>query len=555
MDDSSDDDIFKPTKKPINAPQTQAPRKGFQSQNIQSQPHFSSENPILSTSHPVTTTVQHKPPIKKSIFDDSDSDDDLFGSASTSSSVKTKTDKSKNSTDGLFKYEPKKLTLPVKKVNGSSLFGDDSDSDSDLFGQKKVTKIKRTEPVNSGSQRAESRTAPPAKMDGENENSLQSSTFDEPIQPSSYIDNTDSRLNTVNTNDNNNKSQSGLIKESHQNEPKKSSSSEKVAENISELNVKSHELIVPPPQTKASIFDDTDSDDDLFSTKVTVKINKGSVDKTENAIPNDTITTLPKPKAGKGVVKVSLFDDESDSDSDLFISKSKKKPLKDEDKTKAGTEKCTSTNPTVKDGTVTGQSNNNETAGKASLDKEQLNLSSIDDSGPSASGKAVGSKISEKIKAMQNSSANSDISKPDISEKTQMKSKVSVKNLALNLNINPLALKVGAKPPKPGGSTPSTPEIDDATFSSSNENSLSASNSLITGSKTDYEQSTAQPTPECKDYLEEEKSIEDKNQRNEILDEESNTDNTQSSDWLERDSPSTSKNDCTDRFVEIIKVI
>ncbi len=97
--------------------------------------------------------------------------------------------------------------------------------------------------------------------------------------------------------------------------------------------------------------------------------------------------------------------------------------------------------------------------------------------------KVTGSKISEKIKAMQNAKPDkakieetSSINR-DLSSKKDIKSKISVKSLALNLNINPLALMGGAKPPKTGGSisTPSTPDREISDPPSLNDVSLPGS--------------------------------------------------------------------------------
>ncbi|ODM90023.1 WASH complex subunit FAM21 [Orchesella cincta] len=259
----------------------------------------------------------------------------------------------------------------------------------------------------------------------------------------------------------------------------------------------------PKSIVKKSIFEDSESDDDIFSTKQPViTTNKSTVDrKTPKA------QLAPTTSSGK-IKKSALFSEESDSDTDLFgnkkpgkVSFSKRSAAMDSSNALSSVEDAVaddqpsenfdkdineSTNQIMCDDVDAAVvvSNLDNTSVVENLEKEKI----IDELKVK---KSVGSKISEKIKAMENSKSrkhddldtnnDNDSSAADKSKvpSKPIKSKISVKTLALSLNINPLAMKVGAKPPKPGqtSSNPGTPDQEENTLPKANENSTSSPSS------------------------------------------------------------------------------
>ncbi|CAL8111298.1 unnamed protein product [Orchesella dallaii] len=249
---------------------------------------------------------------------------------------------------------------------------------------------------------------------------------------------------------------------------------------------------------KKSIFEDSESDDDLFSTKQTkIPANKSLF--TDRKVPK---TQLATKVSHESIKKSSLFSEESDSDTDLFGNKKSGKYFPKVSAAMDTLDSESSTQDTIED------DQRGETIG-TSIKKSKNRMSDVVDAaiiapipekksmgeeqekqkiGEPKLSKSVGSKISEKIKAMENNKSRSqkhdDLNANDndnnATEKSNIprKPKLSVKSLALSLNINPLAMKVGAKPPKPGqasSSNPSTPDLEAKTPPINNEDTTSPS--------------------------------------------------------------------------------
>lgn len=449
-DESSDEDIFSSSKKQHKVTANSNP----------SQKVVPIINPPITSSSSTNNAVHHKVPsrsnnpvkkpvpVKKSIFDDSESEDDIFAS-------KISTNRSQNKpvsgNGSIFKPEPKKLNVPVPANKRTSLFSDDSDSDSDLFGNKRsvLAKPKMASSV------------APAKMEDtkvdtvlDDDNIFKSDT---PAHPKEVRE-----ASPLKSNLNNNNNESEITTEKS---VIKSYSSDSVNTTRPVISKDVDKKPEPITVVKKSIFDDSESDDDLFSSKSSSNViaSKNNSSSSLNLKPAIPVISSNKEKSK------SLFDDESDSDSDLFGGAKGKKI--DLDSTSASLSKDSSeTNiilpkPELEerdevDSRFPSSKQPNEEASPL-IKPDQDNSKNEDGPKPA---KVTGSKISEKIKAMQNAKPEKtkleETVKRDLSSKKDVKSKISVKSLALNLNINPLAMMGGAKPPKAGGSvsTPSTPD-------------------------------------------------------------------------------------------------
>ena len=142
FDDDSDDDLFS-TKKSFNSNKKPVSKNtGSMFEDTVSSVSTSSkltaplskdksEPSKVKPQDPVPTSVTVKPPQKKvpkSIFDDSDSDNDLFSSAGLVTS-KTEKEKSKSAEPKSFKSKPKGKS----SFKNLSIFGNDSDDDNDIF--------------------------------------------------------------------------------------------------------------------------------------------------------------------------------------------------------------------------------------------------------------------------------------------------------------------------------------------------------------------------------------------------------------------------------------
>lgn len=457
-DESSDEDIFSSSKK----------------QHTQ-QKVVPTINPPIIASSSSNNIIPHKVPTrtsnpgKKSIFDDSESEDDLFSGKTSTTRSQTKPVSDNGS---IFKSEPKKLSVPVAVNKRTSLFSDDSDSDSDLFGNKRTvpTKPKMASSV------------APAKMEDTKVDTVWDDDdifkSDTPAQPKDALEVSRSKSNL---NNNNNES------ETHDSTEKsviKSYSSDSIDNKEPVIAKNAEKKPEPAAVVKKSIFDDSESDDDLFSSKSSSNVIASKSDSASSLDFKKPAVSVISSNKGKSK---SLFDDESDSDSDLFGAKTKNNDI--DSKSSANLSKGNSEtslnlpkNQLGKkdevDSTLQPSQQPNDEA--TTLSKQNQDISKSKDEPKPA--KVTGSKVSEKIKAMQNakpgkSKLEEHSSVKNMSSKKDIKSKISVKSLALNLNINPLAMMGGAKPPKTGGSisTPSTPDRDISDPPSINDVSLPGS--------------------------------------------------------------------------------
>lgn len=469
--ESSDEDIFLSNKK----------------QNVVNSKPLFQDNPPPAIHVPKAPVNLQPPPavnkhlskqVKKSIFDDSESEDDLFSSRPTSKAKKTTTSNS------LFNPEVKKPKLPaVNVVKGKSLFGDDdSDSDTDLFGNKK--KVQKF----SGTKAAVAAKTPPVrvppKMEDVKMDSDSEDLFKEAEQQSTRKKGSiEAVTNDAHIYNNNNKAEyEPIFDEKPVRQSSSSDSIENKAKELSKLIIEEEEKVKPVTKpvfddskeisavkredsvfkpVKKSIFDDSESDDDdLFASKPAASV--PSRKQNDRLFSEENRPVVPASTADKRK-RVSLFEDDTDSDSELFGAKSKKNGFEKS----ATSEKDAIAESSVPKAEVNVAEEKTASADKPNSDEVDaagLALKEVQEKEDSKqedepkSSKAIGNKISEKIKAMQTTKGDSGGGSPGKTSSKNIKGKVSVKNLALNLNINPLALKVGAKPPKASTSTPTTPD-------------------------------------------------------------------------------------------------
>ncbi len=163
FDDDSDEDLFSarkktvlatsketaPTKKassifdePTNSSLTKKPTIDsiFDTESESTLQKAKHVEPSIAPAATISKQKPDKPKLQKSIFDESDSDGDLFSSSSSKNKVKPKVVGEK-----IFQSKSK------PKATESSLFGNDSEGENDIFTSRKVVKTKETKPVPSDS--------------------------------------------------------------------------------------------------------------------------------------------------------------------------------------------------------------------------------------------------------------------------------------------------------------------------------------------------------------------------------------------------------------------
>lgn len=482
-DSSSDEDIFSSSKKlkeivkPSVQPEKLTDNKPIlfpEPAAVNKSVSFAATNTDIgggSNKLPEPTKTVHA--VKRSIFDESESDeDDIFKRRPAASTKKVSPQTNSNTSHIKHKSSSTKNAPAVAPPKKLSLFGEDSsESDTDLFGNKKKT----VKAINNTKASARPAPAPIAQMEDNPDNSIgnEDDLFETPREPTVESE-TQKRMSSYsNDNDDNDNEAS---EENSYSSARKSLSSEGL------FKQEAHSAVQPNKQEKKSrksIFDDSESSEDDLFTPNSLKNKKDELNSSRGSVSVNKVTQ----NTGKPVNKKSLFADDSDSDADLFISK--KSQLEDKSRSTSPVENVASDSIDLDnqekisdDSTVDAtkmkelveaeESNSNESSTNSTETPvpndcdEKTVLVTNDDSKLPKSAKPVERKISEKIKAMQNLQNKDpnlvDSEKKETSRKG-IKTSVSVKNLALNLNINPMALKVGAKPPSKS-STPNTPDKD-----------------------------------------------------------------------------------------------